>query len=191
MRSSGSQAGLVVPPVESRGKRCGRSGVSVGHARWQPWLRGGVVWASGDNDPFDDRHGTFFQMLPTVRRYAQSAVYSQMNNVEIFAQALLRPTPSLGIRTDRHHVGLASSRDHWYFGSGATQARGTLFSFSTRPSYGHTDLATIGEASIEYAIGPHWSVNGYVGVLRGGRVVQQAFPGRTMTFSYVENVIQS
>ena len=37
-------------------------------ARWQPWVRGGWLYASGDRDPSDNRHGTFFQMLPTVRR---------------------------------------------------------------------------------------------------------------------------
>jgi hypothetical protein len=159
-------------------------------ARWRPWLRGGVVWASGDGEPTDDRHGTFFQMLPTVRRFAQSALYSQMNHTDVFAQALLRPLPSLAIRVDLHRVGLATPRDHWYFGSGATQARGTLFGFSTRPSNAHSDLATILETSADYSIGRHWSMNAYIGMARGGRLVQQEFSGRTMTFGYVENVLQ-
>jgi hypothetical protein len=88
-------------------------------------LRGGWTWASGDDSSSDALHGTFFQMLPTVRRYAQSAIYSQMNHTDHFVQALVRPVPPLGIRTDFHRIGLATSRDHWYFGSGATQARGT------------------------------------------------------------------
>ena len=156
---------------------------------WRPWLRGGWTWASGDDQPSDERHGTFFQMLPTVRRYAQSAIYSQMNHTDVFVQALLRPVPPLGIRTDFHRIGLATSRDHWYFGSGATQARGTLFGFSTRPSNGQTDLATIIETSGEYTIGPHWAVNAYIGAVRGGRVVEQDFAGRTMTFGYIETVV--
>jgi alginate export protein len=159
-------------------------------SRWQPWLRGGITWASGDRDALDDRHDTFFQMLPTVRRYAQSAAYSQMNNTDLFAQVLLRPAPSLTVRGDLHRVGLASSRDHWYFGSGATQARGAVFGFSTRPSGGQTDLGTVVEASGDYAIRRHWSVNAYVGIVRGGHVVQHAFEGHTMTFAYVENVLQ-
>jgi hypothetical protein len=128
-------------------------------------------------------------MLPTVRRYAQSAIYSQMNHTDIFVQALLRPVPQLGIRTDVHRIGLATSRDHWYYGSGATQARGTLFGFSTRPSNGQTDLATIIETSAEYTIGPHWAVNAYIGAVRGGRVVERDFAGRTMTFGYIENLV--
>jgi len=166
----------------------------VGHqwstARWRPWLRGGVLWASGDGNPADERHGTFFQMLPTVRRYAQSALYSQMNQTDVFAQALLRPTASLAVRVDLHRVGLASARDRWYFGSGATQSRGTQFGFATRPSNGSKNLATIAEASGDYAVSRHWSVNAYLGVARGGPVVRRVFARPTMTFGYIENVLQ-
>jgi hypothetical protein len=161
-----------------------------GSAPWQPWLRAGILWASGDEDPRDDRHGTFFQMLPTVRRYAQTALYSQMNSTDVFVQALTRPTPALGLRADLRRVGLASSRDHWYFGSGATQARGTQFGFATRPSNGATHLATIGELSADYTISRRWSINGFLGGGRGGEVVRRSFAGRTLTFGYIENVLQ-
>lgn len=156
----------------------------------RPWVRGGYLRASGDADPADDRHGTFFQMLPTVRRYAQNASYSQMNNTDLFVQALLRPIESVGVRVDLHRIGLASARDLWYFGSGATQARGTVFGFSTRPGHGAAHLGTVVEGSADYAIAPGWSINGYLGVMRGGGVVRPEFAGHTMTFGYLENVLQ-
>jgi len=159
-------------------------------AGWQPWLRAGILRASGDDDPTDDRHGTFFQMLPTVRRYSQTAAYSQMNHTDLFAHAVLRPTDPLTIRADFHRVGLASSRDLWYSGSGATQSRGTLFGFSTRPSNGSTHLGTIVEGSTDYIVSPHWSVSCYAGVIRGGDVVRRSFVGRTMTFGFLESTIQ-
>jgi hypothetical protein len=40
------------------------------------------------------------QMLPTIRRYAQTAHYSQMNSTDVFVQALTRPTSALGLRAD-------------------------------------------------------------------------------------------
>ena len=141
-------------------------------APWSLWLRGGFLRASGDDDPADDRHDTFFQMLPTVRRYAQTAGYSQMNNTDVFAQALLRPSPALSLRVDVRRVGLASARDMWYSGSGATQSRGNLFGFSTRPSNGATHLANIAEASADYTVSRRWSVNGYVGVAKGGQQLE-------------------
>lgn len=158
--------------------------------RGQPWLRGGYLYASGDGDPSDNRHGTFFEMLPTVRRYAQSALYSQMNNTDLFAQLLAKPRSNINVRLDWHRVGLASSRDGWYYGSGATQQHGGIFGFATRPSFGATHVATIGEGSVDYALAPHWSVNGYLAVGYGGGVVRPAFAGRTLTFAYVENVLQ-
>jgi Alginate export len=157
---------------------------------WHPWLRGGYLRASGDSVEADTRHGTFFQMLPTVRRYAQSALFSQMNVSELFAQAMLRPSQSLGLRFDVHHVNLASRHDNWYVGSGATQSRGKLFGFSTRPSNGAVDLATSLEASADYTVSRRWSVNGYFSVASGGDVVRRSFAGRTMTYGYVESVVQ-
>jgi hypothetical protein len=168
--------------------------VEVGHqwtaAHWQPWLRGGYLYASGDRNPSDARHGTFFEMLPTVRQYAQSALYSQMNNRDLFAQLLVRPRANVNVRLDWHRIGLASSRDGWYFGSGATQQRGSIFGFATRPSFGARDLATIEEGSVDYAIAPHWSVNGYLALGRAGGVVKPAFAGHALTFAYLENVLQ-
>ncbi|HTI41765.1 MAG TPA: alginate export family protein [Vicinamibacterales bacterium] len=168
--------------------------VEAGHhwtmAHGQPWLRGGYLFASGDRNASDSRHGTFFEMLPTVRQYAQSALYSQMNNTDLFAQVMARPRPNVNVRLDWRRIGLASARDNWYYGSGATQQHGSVFGFATRPSFGSTHLATIGEGSVDYAIGPHWSVNGFLAAGRGGGAVTGAFAGRRLVFGYVENVVQ-
>jgi hypothetical protein len=166
----------------------------VGHqwsqAPWRPWIRGGYLVASGDRDPADHRHGTFFQMLPTVRRFSLTATYSQMNLTDLFIQALLRPRPSLGLRGDIHRVGLAEAADRWYFGSGATQQSGRIFGLATRPSHGATDLGTVVEGAFDYRVTPHFSINGYLGSIRGGDVVRGAFRGRRLTFAYLENVVQ-
>ena len=129
-------------------------------------------------------------MLPTVRRYAQTAAFSQMNVNELFVQAFLRPERSLAVRLDVHRVDLASARDLWYSGSGATQKRGTQFGFAGRPSRGATSLGTTGEVAADYAITSGWSVNGFIGVLHGGEVVRRSFAGSTMTFAYLENVFR-
>ena len=113
-----------------------------------------------------------------------------MNNTDVFGQALLRPSPALSLRVDVRRVGLASARDMWYFGSGATQSRGNLFGFSTRSSNAATHLANVAEASADYTVSRRWSVNGYFGVARCGQVVRRTFAGSTMVFGYLENVVQ-
>jgi hypothetical protein len=168
--------------------------VEAGH-QWTdvtgaPWVRGGLFIASGDNDPEDGRHGTFFPMLPTVRRFSQTTVYSTMNLHEFFGQVLLRPGPALGVRLDVHHVRLATPSDRWYAGSGATLTSGGGFGFAGRPSLGGRTLGTTVEASVDYAVTPRWSVNGFLAAMRGGDVVDRQFDGRQLWFAYVENVLR-
>jgi hypothetical protein len=63
-----------------------RSGAIAAEAGWRPggriaekirpWFRGGYFRSSGDGDPDDNSHGTFFQMLPTARIYARTPFYN-------------------------------------------------------------------------------------------------------------------
>ena len=158
-------------------------------APWRPWLRAGVFHASGDDDPADDRHGTFFPMLPTVRRFSQTTAYSTMNLRDWFAQVQARPRPSLVLRLDLRRLDLASSRDLWYAGSGATLARGAAFGYVGRRSNGSTRLGTSLEASADYAVTPRVSVNGFIGRLAGGSVVTGTFAGDRLWFLYAESVV--
>ncbi len=159
-------------------------------APWQPWLRAGLLYASGDDDASDARHGTFFQMLPTVRRYSMTTAYSQMNLNDRFVQALLKPHPRLAIRADVHWLSLAQAADGWYYGSGATQEEGRIFGFALRPSGGHTGLGTSVEASADYTVNTHFSVNGFFGHISGGDVVRQSFVEDELTFGYLETVVR-
>lgn len=158
--------------------------------RWQPWLRGGYLHASGDDDPRDDRHGTFFQMLPTVRRYSYTASYAQMNLRDAFAEVVVRPTGRLTARAASHRLWLAEGADRWYAGSGATQQRGGFFGFAARPSGGATGFGQSFEGAADLSLTRHWSVNGFLGAIRSGPVVDTLFDGRWLRFGYVEMVLQ-
>jgi hypothetical protein len=158
-------------------------------APWQPWLRAGVTYASGDGDGADDRHGTFFQMLPTVRKYSLSTAYAAMNLVDVYGQVFARPHRRVSLRAELHRLALANDADRWYVGSGATQKRGAFFGYAGRLSRAATGLGTMVEGSADVAILRWWSVNGYVGWMRGGDVVQRNFADDTLVFGYVENVL--
>ncbi len=72
-------------------------GVEVGYQFpdvWgSPWIRAGVNSASGDSNPNDGDHQTFFQLLPIAWLYAQFPFYNMMNNQDVFVQALVKPHP--------------------------------------------------------------------------------------------------
>jgi hypothetical protein len=152
-------------------------------------VRAGLFHASGDDDGTDDRHGTYFPLLPTVRRFSQTTAYGIMNLRDLFVQVQARPRPAVGLRLDLRRLDLASAADLWYAGSGATLARGAVFGYAGRRSNGSTRLGTSIEASADYAITPRVSVNGFLGHLRGGPVVTGTFAGRSLWFGYLESVV--
>jgi hypothetical protein len=164
-------------------------GYQWARSAWRPWLRGGYFRASGDQDVADGRHGTFFPMLPTVRRFSQTTVYSTMNLNESFVMAQARPTPTLGLRLDLRRVDLASAADLWYTGSGATLGEGSVFGYTGRRSNGHTRLGTSVEASADYALTPRVTVNAFLGTIDGGGVVTGTFQGNRLWYGYVETAI--
>jgi hypothetical protein len=157
---------------------------------WQPWVRAGVLHASGDGNAADDRHGTFFPMLPTVRRYAFTASYAPMNLRDAFAELIARPTPRVVLRADVRRLGLARAEDRWYSGSGASQQQGVNFGYAGRPSGGAKSLGAVVEGAADVTLGPHLSLNGFIGTIRGGRAVESLFGDRWLRFGYLESVIQ-
>ena len=165
----------------------------VGH-RWtgvvaRPWLRAGYLWASGDRDPNDGRHGTFFQMLPSSRQYGLSATYAQMNLRDAFLQARFEPA-RLKTRIEVHALGLASGRDLWYQGSGATASTGRDFGFSGRASGNQARLGTVLEGAVEVPLKRYWSVSAYAATMEGGAVVKHSFSGHRLGYWFLENVIR-
>jgi hypothetical protein len=129
-------------------------------------------------------------MLPTVRKYSLSATYSTMNLDDKFLQVIARPSTRVTLRGDLHWLDLAEAADLWYVGSGATQRSGTIFGYAGRRSGGAESFGTVLEGSADWTISPRWSVNGYLGWIRGGDVVRATFAGDRLTFAYLENVFQ-
>ena len=173
--------------------RAGTAVVEAGH-RWprlagRPWVRGGYAWASGDGEWNDGRHATFFQMLPSSRRYALSSAYAHMNLRDLYAQLLVEPR-RFRARLEVHKVALASGEDLWYHGSGATSSSDRFFGFSGRFANGQTSLGTVLEGTLDVPIRKYWSVNVYAGTIQGGGVVREMFTRKRFTMWSVENVLR-
>jgi hypothetical protein len=140
----------------------------------RPWFRGGYDYSSGDGNPTDGTHGTFFAVLPTPRQYARFPFFNSMNNRDLFGEVMLRPGKRLVIRSDVHGLWLASSKDLWYSGGGAYQP--WTFGFQGRPSNGHTSLATLYDISGDYKWRYGVSFTLYFGYAVGGDVIKAIFP---------------
>ena len=149
-----------------------------------PWLRVGWDRSSGDGDPNDRRHGTFFQLLPTARTYAQLPFYDLMNDDDVFTELLLRPHERLLLRTDWHRLRVTEGRDLWYSGGGATND--TLFGFAGSPARGHRNLAQVVDVSATLVLPWHATLGAYYGHAFGGAVVGATFVGRDADYGFVE-----
>jgi Alginate export len=170
-----------------------RAGAFAAEGGWQPnvaeklrpWIRGGYDYSSGDKNPNDGTHGTFFAVLPTPRQYARFPFFNSMNNTDAFAEVMLRPGKKLLIRSDVHGLWLTSSADLWYSGGGAFQP--WTFGFQGRPSNGHTKLANLYDMSADYKVGHGLTATLYFGWAQGGDVIKAIFPTNSNgALGYVE-----
>jgi hypothetical protein len=151
----------------------------------KPWLRVGYFRGTGDNNPLDGDHGTFFQMLPTPRPYARLPFFNLMNNEDFMAMLVLRPHKTVTLRPEVHGLRLTSRSDLWYLGGGAFQP--WTFGFIGRPSNGNRGLATFYDVSADYAVNPRLTLSGYFGHAAGHSVVRSIYPdGQSANLGYLE-----
>jgi hypothetical protein len=151
----------------------------------RPWFRGGFFCGSGDDDPLDDSHNTFFQLLPTPRWLARFPFYNLMNNQDAFGQVILRPHARLTLRSEVHSLSLARRNDLWYQGGGAFQP--WTFGYIGRVSGRERGLATLFDISADYQVNPKLSVNGYYANAQGGGVMKAIYPsGPDAQLAYAE-----
>ena len=152
----------------------------------KPWLRGGFSYSTGDDDPNDSRHGTFFQVLPTPRIYARFPFFNMMNNEDAFGELILRPHPKWTTRSDVHFLRLSNQHDLWYSGGGAFQQE-KIFGYTGRPSHGSQSLANLYDLSVDYLVNPHLTLTGYYAIATGRTVIAKIYPGgETGQLGYAE-----
>lgn len=169
-----------------------RAGALAAEAGWQPpmprlkpWLRFGYFRGSGDDDPANGRHNTFFQALPTPRIYSRFPFYNFQNNQDISGIVVLRPHAKLVLRTEFHGLRLSERNDLWYLGGGAFQK--ISFGYVGRPSGGSRDFGTLWDASADYQFNPHFGVGLYFGAFWGGDVIRSTYPaGKNARFGFLE-----
>jgi hypothetical protein len=154
-------------------------------ARLKPWLRGGFTIGSGDGNPNDTRHGTFFQVLPTPRPYARFPFFNMMNTEDRFGALILRPHAKVTMSNEFHALRLSNASDLWYSGGGVFQP--WTFGYTGRATAGRRSLGNLYDASVEYRATRSVTVTGYFGYTQGLAAIQQIYPGgKNGAFGYVE-----
>ena len=170
---------------DSAGAAAVEGGYQLTHVRTTPWLRAGWFEGSGDKNPTDNKHTTFFQLLPTPRSYARFPFFNLMNNTDEFISLMDKPVKTLALRSDVHGLQLTSSKDLWYLGGGAFDNK--AFGFVGRPANGHTSLATLADLSADWTPTRSLTASFYYGYAWGKSVVAAIYPNnRNAQFGFAE-----
>lgn len=143
----------------------------------KPWLRGGFSEGSGDGNPNDNRHGTFFQVLPTPRLYARFPFFNMMNMQDGFGSLILRPHAKVTISSEFHSLRLSNANDLWYSGGGAYQP--WSFGYTGRSTSGQRSLANLYDTNVEYRVSRHLTLTAYLGYAQGLAAIEKIYPKGT------------
>jgi len=141
----------------------------------KPWLRVGYFLGSGDDDPSDGDHETFFQLIPGTRKYQLFPYYDLQNNESFYAQLILAPHKDVKIRFDYALNRLAERADRWYMGTGATQKKGNVFGYIGRSSGGDSNLSQEASVMLSYTYNKHLDINIFYAHIWGGDVIENIY----------------
>lgn len=175
------------------GRQDHRAGAVDLEAGWQPkalpklkpWLQGGFSHTSGDGNATDNKHGSFFQLLPTPRPYARMPFYDMVNNDDFFGMVTVRPHKAVTVRSEFHALRLANRNDLWYLGGGAFQP--WTFGYIGRNTSGARSLANLWDGSVDWNVNAHVAFTGYLGHAVGKAAIQTIYPkGTNGNFGYLE-----
>lgn len=152
----------------------------------KPWLEAGYYYGSGDKNPNDNIHGTFFQLMPTSRAYARFPFFDMENNVDRFGILTLHPHPRFTVHTEAHSLRLASGADLWYSGGGVYQP--WTFGYQGRAANGSVSLANLYDMNVDVVINSHLTISPYYGYAQGKSVIHSIYPlGRDGHLAFLES----
>ena len=140
----------------------------------KPWLRVGYRMGSGDSNPNDKTHGTFFEVLDTPRLYARTPFFNTMNMEDLNGSVIIRPHSKITLSSEYHSLRLANANDLWYTGGGAYQP--WSFGFTGRSTSGRRSLANFYDVNFEFRANRKLTLTPYFGYMQGLAAMEAIYP---------------
>lgn len=151
----------------------------------KPWLRAGFTEGSGDSNPNDNTHGTFFQILPTPRPYARFPFFNMMNTEDLMGAVILRPQSKITLSSEFHSLRLTNANDLWYSGGGVYQP--WTFGYTGRSTSGRRSLGNLYDTSAEFRANRKVTFTAYLGYTQGLASMEAIYPeDKDGRFGYLE-----
>ena len=169
----------------SAGAIATEAGVRFDKVATTPWLRGGYLRTTGDNNNTDGTHNTFFQVLPTPRTYARFPFYNMMNSTDSFVQLVDKPSRKIEVRSDLHFLKLTAPTDFWYQGGGAYDNK--VFGYVGRPGNNHSSFSSVFDISADIPLPKQFSLTTYYAHAFGKTVMGTIYTAnRDANYGYFE-----
>src|SRR5262249_54594912 len=143
-------------------------------AKLKPWLRGGFTWGSGDGKPSDNRHETFFQLLPTPRPYAKFPFFNMMNTNDRYGIVILRPHAKITVTSEFHALRPTNPNDLWSPGGGIFQP--WTFGYPGRSTSSKRSVGNLYDTGLDYRATRRLTLSGYFGYTQGLASMEQIYP---------------
>lgn len=147
-------------------------------------LRTGYYYASGDSDPNNGQHGTFYPMLNTPRLFARTPFFTEANLEDTFVSASWKAGSKVSFRADYHWLRLAKANDLWYQAGGPFN--NTAFGLVGRPSGGSRNFADLADLSADITLNKTTMASLYFGQMLGKTVVKSIYPDSRGSLGYLE-----
>jgi len=151
----------------------------------RPWLRLGASLSTGDGNPNDAYHRTFFQILPSPSQHALPPTFNLMNSRNLFAQLRLHPSRKFDLRLETHWVWLSRKADFWYSGAGAFN--NSHFGYFGLRGGERQVLNMIG-LTLNYQADPSTAWLLYFARIWGRGVVRANFTSNSATYAYLQAI---
>ena len=142
--------------------------------KWKPWIRSGLSLSSGDGNPGDNKHNSFFQVMPTPHLFARFPFFNMMNNQDIYAGITVKPHARLSLSSEFHSLSLRNRNDLWYAGGNVFQP--WTFGYQGRATSGAKSLANLYDVSANIKINPVTSLDLYYGRAPGLAAIAAIYP---------------
>ena len=150
---------------------------------FKPWLRAIYYQSSGDGNAEDNKHKTFFSMVPSGRLFAKFPFLNLMNIRDIFVELIVSPTAKSQININLHHLSLTNANDLLYRGLGASKSSGA-FGYSGQPSGGSKNVGQLIDINFSYRFNEKTSMRLYYGHAFGGSVIENLYRGKNNANSF-------
>lgn len=164
-------------------------GYKFKHCKSTPWIRTGLFKSSGDSDPTDNKHETYYPYLPFNRKHSKSLTFGLQNLEDRFLQLITQPHKDLRLELEYHRIKLSEGNDKWYNGGGPIANTGNSFGVSINNTNGSTDFGTSIDFAVNYKINRESQLIFSYSKFYGGSVIKNNFNSKNdQDFAYIEYV---